>query len=81
MPLFRLGLPSRKKKNAQTRAGIATRKATGTAPSDATVTATAASTERGSSTTAAAAPSKANPEVNDVGCTVIYEGLEPLRAE
>jgi hypothetical protein len=78
MPSF---LPPREKKNVQTRAGIATGTATGAAPSDATVTATAASTERGSSTTAAAAPSKAIPEVNEVGCTVIYEGEGPLRAE
>jgi hypothetical protein len=59
----------RKKKNDQTSGG------------DATGTATGALADVGSSTTEVAAPYKAIPEVNDEGCTVIYEGGEPIRAE
>jgi hypothetical protein len=78
MPWFRL----RRKKNVQTSAGIATRTATGAASSDATGTAIgAASNDATGSLTAADGPCKAIPEVNEVGCTVVYEGEGPLRAE
>jgi hypothetical protein len=47
---------------------------------EATGTETGAVTDAGPST-AAAVPEKALSEVNEVGCTVIYEGEEPLLAE
>jgi hypothetical protein len=58
-----------------------TRTAIGAAFNYATGTATGALTDIGSSPTAAAAPYNAISEVNEVGCTVIYEGEGPLRAE
>jgi hypothetical protein len=52
-----------------------------TSPDIATGMATWALTDPDSSTTGAAALYNAIPDVNEVGCTVIYEGEGPLRAE
>jgi len=54
--------------------------ATGAPTGGANIPATGTLTDLGSSA-AAAVPETAILEVNEVGCTVIYEGEEPLLAE
>jgi len=68
------------KKKKEARTGTTTGTATGASTSRGPATATGTLTDLDSSADAAG-PETPILEVNEVGCTVIYEGEEPLLAE